>query len=290
VLALNRDCRLRFGPAGKPIKFKGKPENVPKFLREIGLDAYEYQAVRGVKISREKAERLGENAREFDVELSLHAPYYINLCSTDDSILNSSKERLLSALRAANWMGALIVVFHPGYYGKLGKDEALQLCIKSLSEVIERAKSEGLLEGVYLSPETTGKVKQLGDLDEILTICESLDHVVPTVDWAHIHARGQGAITSKEDYSRILMEIERRLGGKVVDELHVHFTKVSFGSGGELSHFPLESLEHGPDFNPLAELIVENDYRFTIISESPLLEDDALMMKRAVEELRAGKN
>jgi len=286
VLEVKNTRKLRFGPAGKPIKFKGKSEDVPKFLSEIGLNAYEYQAVRGVKINEEKARLLGENARQFDVELSIHAPYYVNLCSSKESTLNSSKDRLLRALAAANWMGAVVVVFHPGYYGDLSKDEALQVCIRALGDVIEVAESEGLLNNVYLSPETTGKIKQLGDLDEILTICESLDHVIPTIDWAHIHAREQGAITSKDDYSKILSEIERRLGADVVDTLHVHFTKVSFGSGGELSHFPLESEEHGPDFNPLAELIVENDYHFTIISESPILEDDALMMKRVVEELR----
>ncbi len=278
--------KLRFGPAGKPIKFKGKSENVPKFLAEIGLNAYEYQAVRGVRINEEKARLLGENAKEFDIKLTLHAPYYINLCSTDESILNASKKRLIDSLRAANWMNAKLVVFHPGYYGKLSSSEALDVCINVLKDVIEIAKSEDLLKNVYLSPETTGKVKQFGDLNEILSLCESLDYVVPTIDWAHIHARGQGIINSKDDYMKILDEIENRLGSKIVNQLHCHFTKVEFGSKGELTHHPLSSTEHGPEFKYLAEIIVENDYKFTIISESPILEEDALLMKSIVEELR----
>jgi len=278
--------KLRFGPAGKPVKFKGKQENVPKFLSEIGLNAYEYQAVRGVRINEERARLLGKNARELDIELSIHAPYYINLCSTDESTLASSKKRLLDAIRAANWMGAKLVVFHPGYYGKLEPTEALERCISVLNEVVDEAKSENLLENVFLSPETTGKVKQLGSLDEIIVICESVERVLPTIDWAHIHARGQGAINGKDDYLKILNEIERRLGSNVVNSLHCHFTKVEFGSGGEVAHHPLSSSEHGPDFTYLAEIIVENDYKFTIISESPLLEDDALLMKSMIDDVR----
>ncbi|MCS7365624.1 MAG: TIM barrel protein, partial [archaeon GB-1867-035] len=224
--------KLRFGPAGKPLKYKGKSEEVPRFLHELGLDAYEYQAVRGVKISEDKAKTLAQFAKEFDVELSLHAPYYINLCSTKESVIVSSVQRLVASMKAAKLMNASVVVFHPGYYGSLSPEEALSVCISSMNKVIEYAKSEGV-SNVYLSPETMGKIKQLGSLDEILSLCESVENTIPTIDWAHLHARGKGAIKTKDDYLKVLCEIEKRLGSEVVKSLHMHFTKVSFSDSGE---------------------------------------------------------
>ena len=279
--------KLRFGPAGKPLKYKGKSEEVPRFLHELGLDAYEYQAVRGVKISEDKAKTLAQFAKEFDVELSLHAPYYINLCSTKESVIVSSVQRLIASMKAAKLMNASIVVFHPGYYGSLSPEEALSVCISSMNKVIEYAKSEGV-SNVYLSPETMGKIKQLGSLDEILSLCESVENTIPTIDWAHLHARGKGAIKTKDDYLKVLCEIEKRLGSEVVKSLHMHFTKVSFSDSGEVKHYPLSAVDYGPDFKYLAELIVEYGYCFTIISESPLLEEDALLMKNMVKKLMEG--
>lgn len=276
--------KVRFGTAGKPLKFKGKSEEVPRFLHELGLNAYEYQAVRGVRINEDKAKVLAQLAGEFDIELSMHAPYYINLCSQKESVVESSVQRLIASVKAAELMDAHIVVFHPGYYGGLSSDDALKKCISAISRVEEYMRDEGIRD-IYLSPETMGKIKQFGSLDEILSLCESVENAVPTIDWAHLHARDIGAIKSKDDYMRVLCEIEDRLGAEVVKNLHMHFTKVSYSDAGEVKHFPLSSSEHGPEFSYLAELIVEFDYDFTIISESPLLEDDALMMKSMVEDL-----
>lgn len=284
IIGVNLNKKLRFGPAGKPLKYKGKSEEVPCFLYELGLNAYEYQAVRGVRISEDKAKTLARLAGEFDVELSMHAPYYINLCSAKESVIESSIQRLVASLRVAELMDASIVVFHPGYYGDFSSEEALSVCVNSLNKVVEYAKSEGI-SSVYLSPETMGKIKQLGDLNEILILCECVENTIPTIDWAHLHARGRGIIRTKNDYLKILFEIERRLGSEVVKNLHMHFTKVSFSVSGEVKHYPLGSRDYGPDFKYLAELIVEHGYCFTIISESPLLEDDALLMKNMVEKL-----
>lgn len=275
---------MRFGPAGKPLKYKGKSEEVPRFLHELGLNAYEYQAVRGVRISEDKARVLAELALEFDVELSIHAPYYINLCSKKMSVIESSIKRLVDSVRIAKLMNASVVVFHPGYYGGLNSEEALSVCVSSLNRVFEYLENEGF-SGVCFSPETTGKVKQFGSLDEILSLCELFENMVPTIDWAHLHARGMGSIRGRDDYLRVLSEIERRLGSDVVRNLHMHFTKVAFSESGEVKHYPLNCDEYGPDFQYLAELIVEHGYCFTIISESPLLEEDALLMKSMVEKL-----
>jgi len=280
--------RVRFGPAGNPLDFKGPTIEAPIYVREEGLDAYEYQAVRGVRIKEDAAKELGKNAKENDVYVSLHGPYYINLASDKKETFRKSKERLLESMKAAMWMGAKKVVFHPGYYGEKSAEEALKMCIDALKEVVELAKAEGI-SGVLLAPETTGKLSQLGSLDEILTMCEEVELVCPTIDWAHIHAREQGIIKGRKEYETMLGEIERRLGTDVLKNLHCHFTKVEFTDKGEKTHRLLSEKEFGPPFEPFAELIVEWDLKPVIISESPTLDRDALNMKKIYERIRKKK-
>ena len=108
--------RFRFGPAGKPISYRGDMIGVPEYLYSIGLNALEYQAVRGVRIGEEKARRLGEESKKYNILLSMHAPYYINLGSPKESTVEASIRRLKESIQASYWMNAVIVVFHPGYY------------------------------------------------------------------------------------------------------------------------------------------------------------------------------
>ncbi len=282
--------RPRFGPAGRPPWFKCDMTEVPILLREEGLDAFEFQAVRmsmpHQRFSREKAEALGRNARECDVLLSLHGPYFINLSGAPETV-EKSIQRLVSSAVLASWMGAGVVVFHPGYYGKLGREEALRSCIEALSKAVEEVKSMGI-KGVEFGPETTGKLSQVGSLDEILTMCEEVDMVRPVVDWAHVHAREGGSIKGLDDYLRIIEAIESRLGSDAAKDLHTHFTHVEYGSRGEIRHHTLEEGDYGPPFRPLAEVIAELGLRPTIISESPILDKDAVRMRDILRRVLEG--
>ncbi|MDK2372731.1 MAG: TIM barrel protein [Candidatus Korarchaeota archaeon] len=273
--------RTRFGPAGYPLD--APKEEAFTYLRSIGLDGMEYQAVRSVPKNKELLKWIREQSEENGVMLSLHAPYAINLASEDPKKREASIERILSAAVAAHRMGARHITFHPGYYGKFGRDEALKIAINSLERLNSVIKGRGLQ--VELGPETTGKPSQLGSLDDVLAMAESVDGVVPTVDFAHIHVRDGGVIKGRKDYERILDEIEGRLG--TLDGLIVHFTEVEpTKSGyGERMHHELGS-GYGPEFEPLAQLMVEKDVRWLVISESPLLERDALKMKLVYERLR----
>ncbi len=278
--------RPRFGPAGKPVGFKGKAHEVPRYLREEGLDAFEFQAVRwGLKpgIREEEALRLREEASRHDVLLSMHASYFINLCA-DGEKLEQSIRRLLICLEYGAKMGAYIVVFHPGFYKGKEPGRALEDCIRALREVLDRVSTLG--GGLpYLGPETTGKPTQLGSIEEIIRMCEEVENCRPVVDWAHIHAReGRGSIRGKEDYRAVLEEIERRLGSEVVVNLHVHYTPVEFSAKGEVRHHTMSEEGYGPDFRPFAELIAEMGLRPVVISESPVLDRDSIVMKKMVEE------
>ena len=180
----------RFGPAGVPPTFRligAKLSDVPRLLQDEGLDAFEYQAVRwGAKpqIKQAEAEKLGESAKKNDVKLSMHGSYFINL-SGKKEVVEASKERLIAAATAADWMGAYVMVFHPGFYGKLEKDFAFKNCVNALKEISLEIKNRGLK--VKLGPETMGRKFQVGSIDEIIAINQQRGYTTLLIK--HLHAR-----------------------------------------------------------------------------------------------------
>ena len=275
--------RPRFGPAGVPPSFKAMKAaltDVPRLLREEGLDAFEYQAVRwGAKpqIKREDAEKLGLKARENDVLLSLHGSYFINLCGGKETV-EASKDRLIACATASQWMGSKIVVFHPGFYGRKPPKEVFNECLEALKDVVERLRALGISD-VKLGPETMGKPTQFGSLEEVLALCEQVEQTQPVIDWAHLHARDRGRFKTVDDFRVVVEEIERRLGTEAVKNMHCHFTKVEFTDKGEKCHHTMDEAGYGPDFEMLAKVIADFRLNPVIISESPVLDVDAIKMR-----------
>jgi len=275
--------RTRFGPAGVPPLFRvlgARLPDVPGLLREENLDAFEYQAVRwGQKpqMKQEDAESLGVEARKNDVLLSLHGSYYVNLCGKKE-VAEASKKRLVACATAANWMGAYVVVFHMGFYGRLEKSYAFRTCVNALKDIIATMNSLGI-RNVKLGPETMGKVFQVGSLDEILTICEEVEQTQLVIDWSHMHARRQGRFRKVDDFRAVAEEVERRLGTEAARTMHCHFSKIEYTDKGERRHHVLDEARYGPDFEMLAEVIAEFKMRSVIICETPLLDVDAVKMR-----------
>lgn len=269
------------GPAGIPLSCKERTtvEGVKK-VAELGLNAMEVEFVRGVAMSNEMADEVGKAARKAGVRLSVHCPYFINLCSRDRKKLEASKRRILDSAERAHHMGAGIVVFHPGYYGGLTLDEAFDAVREACADILRRMKEMGIRD-VSLGLETTGKVSAFGSLDENVAISRELRGCEPVIDFAHIWARRAGRI----DYQEIFRKV-KPLGLK---HIHCHFTSMEWtptkveGLGNEKRHLPIEFDE--PPFRPLAEEILKRKLDITLISESPVLEQDSLRMKRVFEEL-----
>ena len=288
--------RPRFGPAGVPPLFRilgAKVPDVPRLLREEGLDAFEYQAVQwGQKpqMKQKDAENLGFEARKNDVLLSLHGTYYVNLCG-EKEVVEASKRRLIACATAAQWMGAYVVVFHPGFYGRVEKSEAFGNCVKALKEVRSEMDSLGIGK-VKLGPETMGRVFQVGTLDEIMTVCETVEQTQLVIDWSHLHARHLGRFRKADDFRVVVEEVERRLGTEVVRNMHCHFSKIEYTDKGERRHHILDEARYGPDFQMLAEVITDFDLRPVMICETPLLDIDAVKMRdmlgRVVKERQNG--
>jgi len=279
----------RFGPAGVPPLFRvlgARLSDVPKLLREEGLDAFEYQAVRwGQKpqMKQEDAEKLGFEAIKNNVLLSLHGSYYVNLCGKKE-VVEASKRRLVGCATAANWMGAYVVVFHMGFYGRVEKSYAFRNCVNALKDIIEAMRSLGIRK-VKLGPETMGRVFQVGSLEEILTICEEVEQTQLVIDWSHLHARHQGRFRKADDFRVVVEEVERRLGTEAARSMHCHFSKIEYTDKGERRHHVLDEARYGPDFGMLAEVIAEFNMNPVIICETPLLDVDAVKMRETLREI-----
>jgi deoxyribonuclease-4 len=263
--------------------------DVPKLLKMEGLDAFEYQASRwGTKpqIKQSDAQKLGDEATKNDVKLSMHGSYFINLLGKKE-VVQASKERILAAATAANWMNAYVIVFHTAFYGKFDKDYALKTCITELKDISSRMKSMGIK--AKLGPETMGRKTQLGGIDEIITINREVENTQLVVDWGHLHALHQGSFKTVEDMRKVAIKIEQELGTQTLRTMHCHFSKIEFGASGEKSHHTLDEAAYGPDFAMLAEVLLEFGMHPTMICESPLLDVDARKMKETLNEVTARK-
>lgn len=153
-----------------------------------------------------------------------------------------------------------------------------QKCLRALKETVETIKTLKIRH-VKLGPETMGKLSQFGSLDEILGLCEEVEQTQPVIDWAHLHARCRGCFRTAEDFRKVVEEIERRLGTDAVKDMHCHFTKVEFTPKGERRHHTMDEQGYGPEFAMLAKVIAEFKLRPVIISESPVLDVDAIKMR-----------
>jgi len=280
VILLNQ---VRFGPAGYPAAAKGNLERVFQMLVDAGMNALEYAAVHGLRTGEEKARQIGKLAKQYEISMSLHAAYYINLASKDTQIRERSRQRLIKGLRFAPWMAVKRIVFHPGTHGGLSKEQAYTVIRDSLQTVWEEAGHQG--GGAFLAPEIAGKLSMFGSIEQIIKLCQDVEGCIPTIDWAHVHARRQGDLETRNDYMKIIEQFERELGDLFLDNMHFHISAITFTEKGEASHQSFGG-EWGPDLYPLMELVNEVGYKPTFICESPNPLQGALYAKILLEEIQ----
>ncbi|MCD6477118.1 MAG: TIM barrel protein [Candidatus Aenigmarchaeota archaeon] len=264
--------KVKLGPAGIPLNCNGSSIDAIEYIKKEGLQAMEVEFVRGVKMSNKTAQILGERAKQFDIELSIHAPYYINLASEKREVIVQSKKRILDSMERAYHMGAKIVVVHAGYYGKYTPEQCHKIMLKQFKDIVERAKRRKWKVNVGI--ETMAKPKSYGKINEVLDICSKIKQCAPVIDFGHMFAYNQGKI----DYEEILDKVKK------YSHLHSHFSNMRKNKKGEYVdiHKPID---HEPPFKPLAQAILKRKVDITIISESPILDIDSLKMKRIFEKL-----
>ena len=277
-----------FGPGGNSDAFRlaGYKSTIdaPKWVKSIGLDAYEYEAGNGLSASPSVLSAIGREANENNIKMSFHTPYFISLSGVVEEKRLNSINYIRQSLDAAKLLGAGTIVVHSGSAAKISRDEAMRLAGDTLVKTLQSVDTYGIKIGL----ETMGKINQLGTLDEVLELCRIDSAFVPVVDFGHLNARDLGGVfVTADDYLRVFDKIDHALGAEVACNLHCHFSKIEWTGSGEKRHLTFEDQIYGPGFEPLMETIYKNNLSPTIICESAGTQsDDALAMKKYYMELK----
>lgn len=279
--------KIHIGTAGNPSNFinseyyKNEIMNCPMWLKEQGLNAYEFQSTHGVKTPAERAVLLKNNAEKSGVLLSIHAPYYVVLSSDKESTRKNSVGMLVDAINLSDKMNSEKVIFHPGYYRENTKD-AMEKLEKGILDVIEKTKNSK----TYICPETGGKKSAIGSLEELITLTKLHKRITPCVDFAHHHARTNGSLKTEKDFEKVFEEIEEELGKRYSQNLHIHFSTINYTEKGEKSHGSGYETAMGPDYKLFCKAIHDLSLTPTIICETQDTQDVmALKIKKELERL-----
>ena len=268
---------LLFGTGGIPLSTK-KPDvhEGIKQISHLGLGAMELEFVHSVFIKKENAEEVKQTANDNDVILTAHASYYINLNSAEKQKVGASKSRIVQAAKIAYLSGGYSVTFHPGYYMKSTSEQAYEMFKKEMKYVMDELKDEGIK--IWVRPETTGKVSQIGNFEECIKISQEFDNILPCIDFAHLHSRSNGKFNTHEEFKEILTRYEKALGKKALENMHIHMSGINYGEKGEKNH--LELKDSDMNYRDLMKALKEFKCKGVVICESPNLEKDALLMKK----------
>jgi deoxyribonuclease-4 len=280
---LRKPQKLHFGTAGLPNSTprKSTPNGV-KRVAELGLDAMEIEFVRGVRMSDESVAEVKAVAQQLGIALTVHAPYYINLNPAEQEKVETSINRILESARVGYKADTWSVVFHSGYYRNSTPEQALQKVEEAIKRIVKALKDEGI--EIWIRPELVGGVKEIGSLEEVIKIAEDIGEMVPPcIDFAHLHARTNGKYNTYEEFRQVLEFIEKRLGRETLDNMHIHFSGIGYNEKGEVKHLNLKELDF--NYRDLAKVLKEFKVKGIMISESPNLEEDALLLKQTYENI-----
>lgn len=268
---------LLFGTAGIPLSANPRTtEEGIEHVRKLGLNAMELEFVRNINIKKGKAPEIKKIAEENNIVLTCHAPYFINLNSLEKAKIKASIDRILNSARISYLCGGYSVCFHAGFYMGQEPKKVYDTIRYNIKEIVSTLKKEG--NNIWIRPETTGKETQFGNVDEILQLSQEFDNLMPCIDFAHFHARTNGRYNTYNEFASILEAIEKKLGKKGLENMHMHITGIAYGPKGEKNHLNLK--ESDLKYEELLKALKDFKVKGVAISESPNIESDALMMQK----------
>ena len=271
---------FQFGTVGSPIgtpKRPGGSVGAIEFSRSLGLDAFELGWVQSVRVTEATCALIRQAGMDQGVSLSVHASYFFNLNALDEE-WPKSRKRLMDAAHYGNLAGATDIIFHPGSYFGNPPADVLKIAIprlKAFMDELRKAKNP-----VILRPETMGKSAMLGSYEDTLEMSKAIEGVEPCIDFAHLHARpGDGTLNTYDEWAGLLKSYEKTLGKKALKRLHIHLSGIEYGLKGEKKHLALG--ESDLKLNFLFQALKDFNCAGRILCESPIMEEDALNMKKA---------
>ena len=271
---------FQFGTVGSPKTTPKKPGGsvgAILHLKTLGLNALELGWVQSVRVSESTCGEIRQAGLAHNIQISVHAPYFINLNAADEEWPNARK-RLMDAAFYGHLAGATDIIFHPGSYFEQPSEQVLERAIPRLRGCVEELRAAG--NPVVLRPETMGKVAMLGSLLDTLKMSQAIAGVEPCLDFAHLHARaGDGSMNTREEWLGVLNSYAQCTGEEALRRLHIHLSGIEYGPKGERNHLAMAE----SDFNleALLEALREMNCAGRILCESPAMEEDAVLMQQA---------
>lgn len=281
-MSSNKADGLLFGTGGVPLSAESRSTEAGiERIAELGLGCMEVAFVQGVKMSPDVAVSVGELAARKKVVLTAHGPYYVNLNAVEPQKVHMSKERILQTARIAALFGARSITFHAAFYLNDTPAETYVTVKKQLQEVMNILCKEG--NKVTISPEVTGKPSQFGTLEELLKLSGEMEGVAPCIDFSHWHAR-TGRANSYQEFLAVLDRVEKKLGRRGLDNMHIHLSGIAYGRKGEIKHLMLRDSDL--HYTELLRALKDRRAKGVVICESaPYLEQDAVLLQETYRSL-----
>ena len=290
---------VKLGPAGVPLSCKGRTivEGMDDII-SLGLETMEVQTVRMVAPQHfEQYWQAGVLANKTDFEMNIHGPYYSELLGGKVE-RGRSLAKIEATLQAARTINARHITLHTGHYGDFGRGQAANQQVANVfSGIVDRVHEiwhddedefpvfPWIKNGTpsKIGIETSGRQELWGSLEEVLEVVNHVEGTIPVLNIAHIHARGHGQMRTSEDYGELFDMVRETIGTK---EFYCHFSGVEHRTGNAMHYTQIKKSDL--NFEPLAEFIVEDGgwLDITLISDSPLLEHDAMYMMQNIEKSR----
>ena len=274
--------KLHFLTAGLPLASanKGYEEGI-RILKEMNLDGLELEFVHGVRIKDESKAFLKSLTDKNELVLSAHAPFYVNLNSKEEEKIEASIQRIIETAVTANDVGAYSITFHAAFYMGKSEEEVYQTVKKGISKITEELAKQN--NKIWIRPETTGKMTQWGNLEEIVRLSKEFETVLPCIDFSHLHARYNGIYNTYDEFSKMLDYVGDELGTDALNNMHIHIAGIAYSAKGERNHLIFS--ESDMNYQDLMRALKSHGAKGIVICESPNIETDTKILKDFYESL-----
>ena len=268
---------LKFVTAGQPIcNGSAGYEKAFDVLEELNLDGLELEFVHGVRMSPSNKKIVKEISTAKNMVLTAHGPYYINLNSKEEDKIEASIKRVLDTARTGYELGAYSVTYHAAFYMGMPADEVYKKVEQSMEKICAALDEDAI--NIWVRPETTGKPTQWGNLEEIINLSKDFRQVLPCVDFSHLHARTNGSYNTYDEFCKIFDDIGNQIGSYALENFHAHIAGIEYGEKGEKKHLMLK--ESDMNYKDLMKAFKKFDVKRVIVCESPIMEEDAVLLKK----------
>lgn len=198
----------------------------------------------------------------------IHAPYFINLGSSNPRIFHGSISVVRDELERGSLIGAEFVMFHPGSFKDLGEKDGMKQAKEAIQKILDGYNGSTQL----LIEISAGAGSIIGDTFE--EIAELMDPVKSHKGFGGIcfdtqHAFGSGYdLRGPAEVKKTFTNFDKTIGLKYLRMSHVNDSKVEFGSHRDRHEHIGEGNIGEKGFAAILEYLAEKKLSLPLILET----------------------